>query len=175
MKQKGIILFMLLIAGVATVFLIVEPKDPSHQTAAVGLDAPDIVLEDLDGGTWRLSEHRGKIVFLNFWASWCESCKEEKPSFQRLAASQKDNPGILFITVLYDDDPRKAREFMKATGYGFKVLIDDRKVSRTYGVRGVPETFIINAKGRIEEKMIGPVRWDSPRIESLLARLVPGK
>lgn len=175
MRLKAIVLLFLLISGIVGVALMKQTRQPSAPTAAVGLEAPDISLPDLDGVTWRLSEHRGRTVFLNFWASWCESCKDEKPSFQALISREKDNPGVSFVTVLYDDDPEKAREFIAAAGYGFRVLIDDRKVSKSYGVRGVPETFIINKAGRVEEKIVGPVRWDSPRMASLLARVIPGR
>ena len=174
MTQKGIVLVLLLIAGVALIFLLTEGKESVHKKATVGLDAPDIELQDLNGGTWRLSDHRGKAIVLNFWASWCDTCKTEKPSFQGLVTRKKDDPRIVFVTVLYEDDPQKMREFMKASGYGFIVLVDDRRVSKAYGITGVPESFVINGKGRIEEKMIGPVRWDSSRIESLLSRAVAG-
>lgn len=172
MKNKGVVLFIILAIGIAAIIFLKKTDETPKKRAVIGLDAPAFELKDTDGRTWRLSDLKGKVVLLNFWASWCDSCKEENPSIQNLINAEKGNDKLVFISVLFKDDPAKAMEYIKANGFNFPVLIDDKKISQEYGITGVPETFVINKNGIIKEKVVGPVRWDSPDVRAAIARFI---
>lgn len=174
MKNKGVFLLIILIAGIVSVALLTKSREQKPKKAAVGLDAPLFELKDSNGRIWRLSDLKNKVVLLNFWASWCDSCKEENPSIQRLIDVEKGNDGFVFISVLFRDNPSKAMEYMKANGFTFPVLIDDKGIAAQYGIRGVPETFIIDKKGIIREKITGPITWDTPEVRAAINKLITG-
>lgn len=149
-------------------------KDGSERTIAVeGYAAPGFELKDVSGNTWNLSDMRGSVVLINFWASWCKSCKEEMPSLQRLYEKTKNDPGFHLVTILYKDDPMKAYAYMVKNNYGFPLLVDPAgSASVAYGLTGVPETFLVGKKGILRKKVIGPVDFDSPGVNAYLKRLV---
>jgi peroxiredoxin len=96
----------------------------------------------------------------------------ENPSIQSLVEAEKGNSKLVFISVLYNDNPSSVMDYMKANGFNFPVLIDDKNVSREYGITGVPETFVISKNGIIKEKVVGPINWDSPDVRAFIAKLV---
>lgn len=96
----------------------------------------------------------------------------ENPSIQGFVEAEKGNNNLVFISVLYKDNPSSVMEYMKANGFNFPVLIDDKNVSREYGITGVPETFVINRNGIIKEKVVGPVNWGSPDVRAFINNLV---
>lgn len=174
MKQI-IIILMLIVAGLVLFFI---PKEEKEQRAivAVGIKAPDFELPELDASSkgssmiWRLSELRGKVIFINFWATWCDECKKEKPAMQRLYEKMQGRH-FQMLTIIYRDDAKKAVGYMKMNGYTMPVLLDyDMKVARNYWVRGVPETFIIDREGIVREKIIGRRPWDSPEAIGLIEK-----
>ena len=175
--KKMIIILMLIIAGLALFFFMPKELERVHRAmAAVGLKAPDFELPELDTSgkgssmIWRLSELKGKVVFINFWASWCDECKKEKPAMQRLYEKMQGRP-FQMLTIIYRDDAKKAVDYMKINGYPMPVLLDyDMKVARNYWVRGVPETFIIDREGIVREKIIGRRAWDSPEAIGLIEK-----
>ena len=144
-----------------TLFFSSCEQKQKRDMAAIGKPAPDFSLVDLQGKTWTLSELKGKVVFLNFWATWCPPCVEEMPSMERLnAILPKDQ--FTMLTILNKDDPAIAKAF--AEKYGITIpILDDRAnvIGPKYGLTGVPETFIIDRKGIVREKFIGPAEWDS--------------
>ncbi|MCX7913174.1 MAG: TlpA family protein disulfide reductase [Thermodesulfovibrionales bacterium] len=170
MKQKTVILFIIFTIGLFTIYLLQKDKENISEKAAIGLDAPPFELKDIYQNHWKLSDLRGKVVLLNFWATWCESCKLVNTSIQKLLRSNKD-PNIVYITILYKDDPSNVEEYLKKNGLDFPVLIDDKNVALKYGIGGIPETFIINKKGIIREKIVGPLNWDSPIMKMALDQL----
>ncbi len=128
-----------------------------------GDPAPLFSLNDRNGKIWSLEELKGKVVLVNFWASWCPSCKEEKPSLQKLSNMTRDKPNFIILTILYKDDPSGAFQFMKKNNLNLTLLLDGKlEVSHIYGVTGVPETYIIDKKGVLRRKIIGPTRFDTP-------------
>jgi len=170
-KSKGVILAVILVLGVIGIILALKNREHPVSKAAVGLEAPAFELKDTDGKLWRLADLRGRVVLLNFWASWCETCKEELPSIQSLIDIEKGNSKLIFISVLYNDSPEKALEYLKAKGFAFPVLIDTSDTPKLYGITGVPETFIIDKKGTLKHHVVGPLQWDSPDIRATLTRL----
>ena len=136
--------------------------------------APDFSVTDLRGQAVRLSAFRGKVVFLNLWATWCAPCREEMPSMGRLYERLKDRDFAL-LAVSQDEEGKRAVEpFVRELRLAFPVLLDpEHQVGDRYEVTGYPETFLIDRNGRVVEHVIGPRNWMAPewiaRLETLIA------
>jgi thiol-disulfide isomerase/thioredoxin len=130
-----------------------------------GEPAPDFELTALSGEKVRLSGLRGKVVLLNFWASWCPPCREEIPSLITLNAKLPARDFQL-LTVAIDKEGREAiAAFFGKTGASLPTLLDsDGLVGKDYGITGVPETFVIDKQGIIRKKVIGPIDWSDPAV-----------
>jgi len=121
----------------------------SQKQAAVTEDsvAPDFEFTIIDGEKARLSDYRGKVVLLNFWATWCGYCVKEMPDMQRIA---KDYPDVVILTVARNDDSSKATKFAREKGYDFIWALDeDGSISALYPVDGIPYSLIINKEGKV--------------------------
>ena len=112
----------------------------------------------LVGDTVRLSRHRGDIVILNFWASWCLACAVEHAALSETADRYRDR-GVSFFGVLYQDEPEPARRWLaRMGGQAYPTLLDPAsKTAIAYGVYGVPETYVIDSDGRVRDRFVGPV------------------
>ncbi len=160
MSSRGIILGVILVIGVLLVLLTQKDRTPQARRAIIGLEAPGFVLLDSDGTTVKLSQFKGKTVFLHFWASWCPNCKDEFPSIQALYNRRKSDPDFVFLNVVYREDPAKSMKYLKANNYDIPLYTDPgEKAARIYGVTGVPETFIIGADGILQKRVIGAGDW----------------
>ena len=129
-------------------------------TVAAGSQAADFKLETLDGTTVSLESLRGKVVFLNVWATWCGPCREEMPSMQTLYDDFKGNKDFVMLAASQDTSGRAVvASYVAKNGYHFTILLDpENKISETYDVSGVPETFIIDRKGQIVAHHMGAIR-----------------
>lgn len=118
--------------------------------------APDFSLQDVNGKTVRLSDYSGKVIILNFFATWCPPCREEIPDFIELVnTTDKERFVIIGISVEKGDEGT-VRKFVAAKKVNYPVLVDDGLVSKTYGsISSIPTTFIIDRNGNITEKIIG--------------------
>lgn len=172
MENKGKVLFVILAIGIAAIFFLTRTEKPPKSKVAVGLNAPAFELRDTEGKVWRLSDLKGKTVFLHFWATWCDICRMENPSIQSLVESERENSKFVFISVLFRDEPSRVVEYMKANGLNFTVLIDDKNIAAAYGIRGIPETFVINRDGIIKRRITGLMMWDSP--EAIMKLIADG-
>jgi len=142
-----------------TLLLVACGQPP--KMAEMNKPAPDFTLVDTKGRTWNLAELKGRVVFLNFWATWCPPCREEMPSMQEVHASLPEDK-FTMLAVLSNDDPALADSLAAKIGATFPILIDpEGKVAKAYGLTGVPETCIIDKQGVLREKFIGPVPWNS--------------
>ncbi len=171
MNIKTITLILVIAAAIALAFLI-PGKEPVKHQAASGLQAPDFELKDISGKTWKLSDLKGKIVLVNFWATWCDSCKEENPSLHKFIQSEKENKNLVILTILVNDSAQNAAEYLKKNNFDFTVLIDDKKTSAEYGITGVPETYIISKDGTLKKKIIGPAPWDAPEMKAAIEKFI---
>lgn len=122
--------------------------------------APDFSLKDLDGNTVKLSDYRGKIVFLNFWASWCGPCTSEMPEFEKVHRQfSKEGDAVILAVNLTDgfrETEEKARKFIADNGYTMKVLLDTTgSAAKDYGIYSIPTTYVINRDGSIVTYMEG--------------------
>ena len=135
--------------------------------------APDFRLEDLEGKKMGLKDFKGKVVFLNFWATWCNPCKEEMISIERLHQKFKEKD-FIFLTISVDFEGRKpVKEFINKKNYTFIVLLDPKyEILDLYKVQRIPTTFIIDKTGKIMGQATGPRNWDSPEAILLLNSLI---
>lgn len=126
-----------------------------------GKPAPDFELARFDGGTLRLSDLRGRPVVLNFWASWCQPCRDEAPL---LEATARARPDVVFIGINIQDKRPDAEAYLAQFGISYPNVLDaSGAVSIDYGVSGIPETFFIDRTGRIAKKWIGPLNQSQLR------------
>ena len=137
-----------------------------------GSSAPDFTLKDLSGKDVQLSSLRGKVVFLNFWATWCPPCREEIPSMTRLLKAMDGKP-FQMLAVSIDDGGKPAVDaFLKQNGYALPALNDPgQTIGKMYGITGVPETFVIDKKGVILKKVIGGMDWSAPEVVKFFSDL----
>ncbi len=150
--QKYLIVPVLLLLVVAVYFLFENLTPFDRQRPEVGESAPEISLTDLGGSKVRLSDLRGKVVLVNFWASWCPPCKEEIPGFQKVFLAYRDK-GFAIISVSVDDITASA---VKELGLLFPVAVADTRVSRDYGnIDHIPVSFLIGKDGKIIRKVRG--------------------
>jgi peroxiredoxin len=138
-----------------------------------GYAALDFTLPDLSGTPVRLSDLRGKIVFLNLWATWCPPCRAEMPSMQTLYERLKGRDFVM-LAIAEDTNAADVAGFVKDLGLTFPVLLDtDNTLPARFGVTGFPETFIIDREGQVIKHVIGPEEWTDPEFlhyfEELLA------
>jgi peroxiredoxin len=142
------------------------------QVATVGKPAPDFDTVDLQGNVWSLSKLKGKVVFVNFWATWCAPCREEMPAMQKLYTKlPKDK--FEMIALFNNDKYAVAKNFVAKLGITFPILSDEYNFAGTkYGLTGLPETFIVDKQGIIREKYIGPAEWDSPKFVRMLEKYI---
>lgn len=136
--------------------------------------APALELEDVDGTVHRLSDHRGRAVLVNFWATWCAPCREEMPGMETLRRSMERQP-FAILAVNVGEGARAARAFGEKLMLGFPLLLDrDGRTARAWGARVLPANFLLGADGAIRYSHFGEVDWTSReargRIESLLPR-----
>jgi peroxiredoxin len=123
--------------------------------------APDFTLKTETAQTFKLSEKRGKVVIMNFWASWCGPCRDEAIPLNQLWVDYKDK-GVEFLGVGYLDNPGDAKRFREEVGMAYPTAPDDGTiVSRAYRVRQVPETYLIDKKGMIALHLPGPISADN--------------
>src|SRR5271168_2406888 len=130
-------------------------------TVAAGKLAPDFTLKNLAGETISLSSLRGKVVFLNVWATWCGPCREEMPSMETLYEAFKNRNDFVILAVSQDRRGRAAvQPYVEKNHFQFDILLDpDNVVGDAYNVSGVPETFIIDRRGRIVAHHMGAFDW----------------
>ncbi len=150
-----------------------NPPPLAVQAPRVGNLAPDFVLTTLDGREIRLSDYRGHVVFLNFWATWCGPCKVEMPAMERLYREYRRQG---FAILALSSDPEGAavtRPFRDSMGLTFTIAHDqDAVVMRMYGVRILPVTFLIDRQGMITHQILGARDWQTPEAREGIRNLL---
>ncbi|MFZ5997707.1 MAG: peroxiredoxin family protein [Nitrospirota bacterium] len=141
-----------------------------------GSPAPDFTLTDISGKKISLSELKGKVVLLNFWATWCGPCKAEMPALNKLYLELKEK-GFVILAVSLDTAEKPVKSFIAEKKLAFPVLMDsDKELSfDKYAVMGLPTTFLIDKKGIIVERILGDREWDAPQMKDKILKLLSGR
>lgn len=160
----------------AIVFAALWATGPPPEPIRPGQRAPEFALPQLAGGTpTALSDMRGRIVLLNFWATWCKPCEDEMPAMERLYA-ELAGPGFEMLAVSVDAGRAEVEAFQQRLGVTFPILLDPAKtVSAAYQTYRFPESFLIDGEGRILARYIGPRDWDAAVYRDRIRRLMSGE
>jgi cytochrome c biogenesis protein CcmG/thiol:disulfide interchange protein DsbE len=159
--QRRLVVVIGGIAILAVAFGIVWLQSAKYEPLTVGMQAPDFSLPDLEDTTRRLSDYHGKVVFLNFWATWCKPCKEEMPSMQVMWENLKSEDFVMLAVSMDRVTTKKdIRPFVENMRLTFPILTDAwGQTDKRYKLMGVPETYIIDQRGILREKVIGTRDW----------------
>jgi thiol-disulfide isomerase/thioredoxin len=173
MRTKVLVLAVLLIGGFVAILFVARKEEAPVRTAVEGLHAPELMLRDVSGKAYTISDLRGSVLFINFWATRCLPCREEMPSIQNLYNHFKDQKGFRMITVLYSDDLKNGMAYLKEHDLHIPLFADnDYMTARSYGITGVPETYIVDKEGILKGRRIGPAQWDSPQAFAFISELL---
>ena len=159
------------VAVAAAFALVTLPRTPPP--LGRGSEAPDFSLPRLDDGTQvSLDALRGRVVLLNFWATWCKPCEDEMPAMARLHGALQAL-GLELLAVSVDPGRDEVVRFQERLGLPFPILLDpEKRVARMYQTFRFPETFLIDREGMVVERYIGPKDWDAPAYVERLQRLL---
>jgi peroxiredoxin len=168
MKQLHFLMVGILVATLG--FLPFDVWSMGSRIPTVGMQAEDFRLTDLEGKSQSLSQYRGKIVLVNFWATWCKPCTTEMPAMQKIYDKLHDK-GFVVLAVNELEDDAKVREHIKQYGHTFPVLMDrDNKVANQFGVFGLPVSVFIDEKGVVQEYIKGGLLTEQ-KIQEVVDRL----
>jgi peroxiredoxin len=134
--------------------------------------ASNFTLSALEGGYVKLSDFKGRVVLINFWATWCLPCKAEMPSMERTYAKYKDQ-GLTILAVNMREEGEKVKEFVKDKKFSFPILLDTKgRVSYQYQVKSIPVTYIVNKEGKAVGKVSGVREWEGEHVDALVVELL---
>ncbi|MEP6601347.1 MAG: TlpA disulfide reductase family protein [Nitrospirota bacterium] len=151
----------------------ISAGDTRAETSWVGHLAPDFLLQTLDGREIHLSDYRGHVVFLNFWATWCGPCKIEMPAIEKLYREFRPK-GLAVVAVSSDSEGAAVtRPYRESLGLTFTIAHDpEMRVGRLYGVHSLPVTFLVNREGVITHQIFGARDWDDTEARSGIRQLL---
>lgn len=159
--RPRLVITLAAVAILAAAFGLVWLQSSKYEPLTVGKIAPDFALPDLNDKAVRLTDFRGKVIFLNFWATWCKPCREEMPSMEILYKNfERDGLVVLAVSIDRVTTKKDIPPFVKNLSLTFPVLIDSwGQTDKRYKLMGVPETYIIDQQGILRQKVIGPRDW----------------
>lgn len=162
------------LAAVLLLLFFARPTVRQGEPAATGRAAPDFRFT-AEGRETRLAELRGRVVIVNFWATWCPPCVEEMPALNRLHELLRDD-GALVVGISVDEDAAAYERFLAEHRIAFPNLRDpDRRIASAFGTSMYPETYILDTRGRIARKIIGAQDWASPEHVAYIRELAKRK
>jgi thiol-disulfide isomerase/thioredoxin len=165
---RRIAVWGVVLAALAVVLLFAMPSYRQGEASIAGKTAQDFPV-DIAGKPGHLSDFKGKVVVLNFWATWCPPCVEETPGLNHLQKHIVAQNGVVF-GVAADEDPAAYEKFLRDQGVTFPTYRDPATkdnhspIAQTYGTSMYPETYVIDRQGKIARKIIGFQQWDSPEM-----------
>ena len=153
MSSKRIVIYA--IVALCLLGLYIAGRRAKPKAAASGDAAPDFTVTDINGHKLSLSDYRGKVVLLDFWATWCTPCREEIPHFVEM--QEKYGPqGFQVVGISMDDDAKPVREFYQKFKINYPVAVGDDKLAQSFGgVLGLPVNLVLDRQGRIVKKYLG--------------------
>jgi len=164
LPTKSLVPVLLLSIG-----LFLTPMTAGH---AKTYKAPNFTLKTLNNKTIKLSSYKGKVVYLDFWASWCKPCRKSFPVMRKLQRKYKKQ-GLRVITINLDKDKKELKRFLREFRINFPVALDPRgKVARRYGVKAMPSSYLIDRKGRIRHVHLGFLQKDVKKTEAQIKKLL---
>jgi len=132
----------------------------------------DFTLQFLNDGSAALSSYKGKVVILNFWATWCPPCRAEMPSMEKLY-NQFKTQGLEILAVNISENNNTVKQFIQNNNYTFPIMMDSNgRVSGIYGIKAIPTSFIIDREGKIIGRVSGSIHWDTPQVISAFDALL---
>jgi peroxiredoxin len=147
---------------------IVEMRQPTP--------APDVSLPTLDGRRVAMKDFRGRLVLVNFWATWCVPCQWEMPLMERLYQAYRDRGFVILAISIDQGDPERVRAFVRDRKLTYPVALDpSHEVARAFGVTGLPATLLVGPDGIIKGVTYGPKEWDGKEARALIASLLPAR
>ncbi len=176
MKYLWIALFCSsIILSVTTPKASAQFSEAGVEKLRVAVDAPDLTLKELGGGSLSLGELRGKIIVLNFFATWCPYCQREAPSMAKLQEEFK-NTDLVFLKVATKEKEKDLKKHKNEFNIAFPILLDDdASCANGYGVWNRPATFFINREGKIVGRLVKEVEWTSKGMRKLIESLLKGE
>ncbi len=176
MKKYIITIIIILLSACSKQEIIVDKNDlyfiEGINRVESSIKAPEFTLKNVSDDNISLSDYRGKVVFINFWANWCAPCKEEMPTIENLKQLTKDLD-VVIITINVAESKEIVENYLNENKYTFISLLDtDKKVSTDYAVRSIPSTFILNKKGMVVGTKLGAHDWDGENVIKILKELL---
>jgi len=174
-RRVGVGLVIVILLGVLVALALGFRRDPHDiKTGTVGKPAPAFTLDRLDGsGPASLADYQGRVVIVNFWASWCIPCKQENPALVRVWERYRASDVVL-LGIVYQDSVEAARDYTARMGNTWPSVVDaDGRTAIAYGIFGIPETFFIRPDGVIAGRHIGPI--DEETLVTGIEAIRPGK
>ena len=156
----------------ALLLALALPASAQELKPWTGGATPALELADMKGVRHRLADYRGKVVLVNFWATWCVPCRDEMPSIERLRASL-DARRFAVLAINLAEPESRIQKFLDAVPLGFPVLLDrDAKIARAWQAKLLPATYIVGPDGAIRYRHLGELDWSKPEIRAQIARLM---
>lgn len=157
-RTTWLVVVLVAVLGVVALLATGLQRDPAAiKSALVGRTAPDFTLPGIDGDAVQLAKLRGQVVVVNFWASWCTECRTEQGELNATWDRFRD-AGVVVLGVNFQDSRDEARQYLAGSGSSYPVVEDTKsRTALAYGLRGVPETFVISPQGKVVDRVIGPV------------------
>ncbi len=139
----------------------------------IGRPAPDFTLKDTSGKNASLKDYKGRVVMINFWATWCPPCRQEMPSMEELF-KEYNKKGFEILAISSDSQGEKiVKPFMEFYELNFRALMDpEGNVHSIYGVTAIPTTYIVDKQGNVTHKIMGPMDWKDKKSKEMIERLL---
>jgi len=163
------------VLGVACLLLLGSAAAAADLKPWTGGPTPALELKDLNGGSRRLSDYRGKVVLVNFWATWCGPCRDEMSSIQELKDELAGKPFVV-LAVNLDEPESRIRKFLSQMKLDFPILLDpERKAAGAWDARVLPASYVVGPDGKIRYSLVGGINWGHELMVNRISELLPSK